>query len=274
MAVDRPLPAGDVAPDATGRVDPRPAAGRLPLGWLWPLLALGAGIGAVVAPLPTVLLLVVALLVASALLAPRLTAGITVLVMLFARPLEHLVPVPAVSYVDEAAVVLCVLTMPVRRLVTRQPLRTFPGQWWFAALPRVGLLSSLLAHVRRRIFLTGGFVMSKGLLLAWAVAQLDWTEQHLARRGPGRHRPDPGLPRRDARQPGVPDAWNAMLASDTNAPGAAVLPPVADRPVHPPDRLRPVHGAVRRSPSPPGGPPWAAPPSPSGCCSPRRPARC
>ena len=81
------------------------------------------------APLPTVLLLVVALLVASAPLAPRLTAGIAVLVILFARPLEHLIPLPAMSYVDEGAVVLCVLTLPVRRLVTRQPLRTFPGQW-------------------------------------------------------------------------------------------------------------------------------------------------
>jgi hypothetical protein len=162
--VDRQLPVAGVAPDAAARVDPRPAAAPLPLGWLWSLLALGAG--AVGAPVPTVLVLAVAVLLASALLAPRLTAGTAVLVILFARPLEHLVPVPAVSYLDEAAVVLCVLTLPVPRLVTRQPLRTFPGQWWFTAFLVIGLLSSLVAQVPPWIFLTGGFLVSKGLLLA------------------------------------------------------------------------------------------------------------
>jgi hypothetical protein len=216
-AVDRHLPGVDVASDATGRADPRPAAGRLPLGWVWPLLALGAGVGAVVAPLPTVLLLVVALLVASALLAPRLTAGIAVLVILFARPLEHLIPLPAMSYVDEGAVVLCVLTLPVRRLVTRQPLRTFPGQWWFTAFLVIGLLSSLLAQVPPWIFLTGGFLVSKGLLLAWAVAQLDWTERHLravARAGTALILVCLAATLVNL---AVPDAWNAVLASDLRA---------------------------------------------------------
>jgi len=215
--VDHQLPAAGVAPDAAGRVDPRPAAGPLPLGWLWPLLALGAGAGAVVAPVPTVLVLAVALLLASALLAPRLTAGTAVLVILFARPLEHLVPVPAVSYVDEAAVVLCVLTLPVRRLVTRQPLRTFPGQWWFTAFLVLGLVSSLVAHVPPWIFLTGGFLMSKGLLLAWAVAQLDWTERHLrtvARAGTGLILFCLAAMLVNL---AVPDTWNALLASDLRA---------------------------------------------------------
>ena len=93
-AVDRKVPAAGAAPDSAGRADPRPAAGRSPLGWLAPLLALGAGAGAVVAPLPTILVLAAALLLALALLTPRLTAGIAVLAILFARPLEHLIPIP------------------------------------------------------------------------------------------------------------------------------------------------------------------------------------
>ena len=113
--------------------------------------------------------------------------------------------------------VLCVLTLPARRLVTRRPLRTFPGQWWFTAFLAIGFVSSLVAQVPPWIFLTGGFLMSKGLSLAWAVAQLDWTDRHL----------------RTAAWVGTgvilfclaatlvnlaaPEAWNAVLASDLRA---------------------------------------------------------
>src|SRR5688500_10479755 len=33
---------------------------------------------------------------------------------------------------DEALILLCLITMPLRRVIARQPLRDFPGQWWFA----------------------------------------------------------------------------------------------------------------------------------------------
>ena len=111
--------------------------------------------------------------------APRATAGLTALAVLFVRPLEHLVPINGVGYLDEAMVALCVVTMPLRRLIARQPLRTFPGQWWFAGFIVCGVLSALVLHVPFAIFLVSGFVTVKGVLLAWAVAQLDWAERHL-----------------------------------------------------------------------------------------------
>ena len=139
------------------------------------------------------------------------------LAILFVRPLEHLVPVPAVSYLDETFVVLCVVTMPLRRLLDRKPLRTFPGQWWFVAFLTIGLMSSLVVQVPVVIFLSGAFVMVKGLLLAWAVAQLDLSERHL--RCAVRVAACVILVALVAAAVNLalPEAWNAVLASDANA---------------------------------------------------------
>jgi hypothetical protein len=203
-----PVPA---APRARALPTPR----RIVVGW--PLFALLVGSAAVVAPVPTLLGVAGLSALAAALFAPRLTAGLAVLAILFVRPIEHLVPVSALSYLDETFVLLCVVTMPLRRLLDRKPLRTFPGQWWFVAFLTIGLMSSLVAQVPVVIFLSGAFVMVKGLLLAWAVAQLDWTERHL--------RCAVGVAvgvvlvalAATAVNLALPAAWNAILASDTNA---------------------------------------------------------
>jgi hypothetical protein len=176
--VDRPTPPDPVGPQLAGpqlvgrpRATPRVAL-RSELGGrrVWLLAAFGAGVVCVVAPVPTAVALVAGLALAVALWAPRATAGLAVLGILFVRPLEHVIAVDAVSYLDEALVLLCVLTMPLRRIITRRPLRTFPGQWWFTGFLTVGLLSGLVAQVPPQILLIGAFLISKGLLLAWALA--------------------------------------------------------------------------------------------------------
>ena len=184
----------------------------------WPLVALLVGAAAMVAPVPTLLGVAAVSALVSALFTPRLTAGLAVLAILFVRPLQQLVPaVSAVSYLDEAFVVLCVVTMPLRRLIDRKPLRTFPGQWWFVAFLTIGLLSSLVTQVAPVIFLDGAFLMTKGLLLAWAVAQLDWSERHL--RCAARVTTVVILLTLAAAAVNlaIPSAWNALLASDVNA---------------------------------------------------------
>jgi hypothetical protein len=187
-------------------------------------------------PLPTLILLVAVAAIVLAIAAPRTTAGITALAVLFVRPIEHIVPVTQVGYLDEALVVLCLVTMPLRRAVARKSLRTFPGQWWFAGFIVCGLLSALLLHVPVAIFATGAFVISKGLLFGWAVAQVDWSEKHLER----------------AVRIGavlivislaaaavnlvIPTAWNALLSSDTNATEArSFLPSLIGPFTHPID---------------------------------------
>jgi hypothetical protein len=105
--------------------------------------------------------------------------GLTVIAVLFVRPVVHLVPVDALRNLDEALVALCVVTLPLRRLIDRKPLRAFPGQWWFAVFAAAGLLSGVIIGVESSTLLLGAFVTCKGLLFAWAVAQVDWEERHL-----------------------------------------------------------------------------------------------
>jgi hypothetical protein len=221
-------------PVAARRARALPGPRRMAVGG--PLVALLVGAAAMVAPLPTVLGVAAASALASALFAPRLTAAFAVLAILFVRPLEHLVPVPAVSYLDETFVVLCVVTMPLRRLLDHKPLRTFPGQWWFVAFLTIGLLSSLVVQVPLVIFLSGAFLMVKGLLLAWAVAQVEWTERHL--RCAARVTAVVILLSlvAAAANMAMPGAWNAMLASDLDAvEPRSVLPSLIGPFTHPID---------------------------------------
>ncbi len=189
-----------------------------------------------VAPVPTVLGVAAVSALASALFAPRLTAGLAVLAILFVRPLEQLVPVPAVGYLDETFVVLCVVTMPLRRLLDRKPLRNFPGQWWFVAFLTIGLLSSLVVHVPLVIFLSGAFIMVKGLLLAWAVAQLDWSERQLLVAVRATTVVILLCLVATVANLAFPSAWNAALASDLNAvEPRSVLPSLIGPFTHPID---------------------------------------
>jgi hypothetical protein len=168
--------------------------------------------------------------------APRATVALTALAVVFVRPLEHLVQVNAVGYLDEALVALCLVTMPLRRVIDRKPLRSLPGQWWFALFLVCGLFSALLLHVPAVIFLTGAFVIGKGLLFGWAVAQVDWAERHLAAAA----RVGTVLIllclAATAANFAIPGAWNALLASDANAVEArSVLPSLIGPFTHPID---------------------------------------
>src|SRR5689334_13010223 len=130
-------------PPPPTRAQPRSARTGRDLSWMWPVAAVGLGGAAAWWPLAAVGLLAGGVVLVLAFTAPRTTAGLVVLAALFLRPLEHLVPVVQAAYPDEALIALCVVTMPLRRLLGRRPLRTFPGQWWFAGFVVCGLLSSL-----------------------------------------------------------------------------------------------------------------------------------
>jgi hypothetical protein len=161
------------------RAAPRTAPGRLGRGWPWAVAATLLGSAAVVWPLPTLGAAAGIAVLFVAVTAPRTVVGLTVIAALFVRPIEHLAPVDVVGYLDEVLVVVCVVTLPLRRLINRKPLRTFPGQWWFAVFAATGLLSGVLVGVEPSTLLLGAFVSCKGLIFAWAVAQVDWEERHL-----------------------------------------------------------------------------------------------
>jgi hypothetical protein len=194
------------------------------------------GAAGAVAPLPALIVLSGAGVVLLAIAAPRTMVGLTALVVLFVRPLEHLVLVAELGYLDEALIGVCAVTLPLRRLAARQSLRTFPGQWWFAGFAAAGLLSGLFLDVPPSVYFMGALVVCKGMIFAWAVAQVDWTERDLT----------------NAARVGVvvivfgvvatavnlaiPAAWSALLASDLKASAArSFLPSVIGPFTHPLD---------------------------------------
>ena len=145
--------------------------------------------------------------------------------------------VAEVSYLDEALIAVCAVTLPLRRLATRQALRTFPGQWWFVGFAAAGLLSGLFLDVPPSVYLMGAVVVCKGMIFAWAVAQVDWVEQHLANAAQvGVAVIVPGSLIATAVNLAIPGAWVALLASDLKASAArSFLPSVIGPFTHPLD---------------------------------------
>ena len=224
-------------PASTEGVRPRvaaPAGARR--GWLWPLAAVLLGVTGGLWPIPTAVALGVAGLLLLALAAPRTMVALTVLGILFVRPLEHLVGIEQLGYLDEGLVVVCALVLPLRRLINRRPLRTFPGQWWFAAFVVIGLLSGLFLHIEPTTYLTGAFVLGKGMILAWAVAQVDWAERHVTVAVRGGTVVIVFCLVATVANLALPGPWASVLASDVNAIEArSFLPSVTGPFTHPID---------------------------------------
>ena len=147
--------------------------------WIWPGLVFIVCVAAVVWPIVVLPVIGGALLLAAAVFLPRTTVGLAVLAIVFVRTLEHLVPIEQLGYLDEAMVVLCAVVLPLRRLGQGHRLRSLPGQGWFVAFAVLGFASGVVAGVTPTILLLGAFVLCKGLIFGWAVAQLDWTESQL-----------------------------------------------------------------------------------------------
>jgi hypothetical protein len=177
-----------------------------------------------------------AALVLAAVLAPRSVVGLTVLVVLFVRPLEHLVPVSELGYLDEALVLVCALVLPLRRVLAGGRLRVFPGQWWFVGFAVAGVLSGLLLGVAPVTFLSGAVVVCKGFVFAWSVAQVDWEERHLRSAAAAGAALAVGCLVATAVNLVVPDAWASVMASDPEAIASrGILPSLVGPFSHPID---------------------------------------
>jgi hypothetical protein len=158
---------------------PGPGLGRA-VGWVWPIAT--GGVCAAIALRPEVTLLVLGgtVLLVCAVLLPHVTVGLAVLAILGVRTLIHLVPVTELGYLDEGMVLLCAVALPLRRLGSGRGLRSLPGQGFFAVFAGLGLLGGAIVGVPSATLLVAAFLMLKGILFGWAVAQLDWNARHLS----------------------------------------------------------------------------------------------
>jgi hypothetical protein len=130
-----------------------------------PMLAIGA-IGAVAGVLLAVL-------------RPKLFVLVAVLFIVFTAFLRNLLG-PVGGYVDEAVIALAVVALPARRLMSEGRLVWLPGSGWFAAFLALGMLSSVVADVPLRIVGPAAFLAIKGVIFAFALAQVRWTRDDLA----------------------------------------------------------------------------------------------
>lgn len=166
MTAEVPLRA---APDVSDR--PAWAAGAaaaalalMGLAWVDPVLSL-AVIGA------TFLLLCAAF-------RPKAFALTAMLVIVLSAPIQSALGGIG-SYADEGMIALAAVALSTRRLVTEGRLIWLPGTGWFAGYLAAGVASSVLADVPARWAAPAALIALKGIIFAFALAQLHWTRHDL-----------------------------------------------------------------------------------------------
>lgn len=129
----------------------------------------------VLAPLVAVGVLVTTAVVTIFLLKPKLAAGLSVVGILFGSSLTTITKFEAGGYIDEVFVLLPFVCFVGARILQRRPLRALPGGKWILLYVLIGAISSIINEVPAVLAGQSTFLMLKGFILAFAVAQLDWT---------------------------------------------------------------------------------------------------
>lgn len=186
MTPRRPGPTGSVLPVRPGRPRtptptsapplPRrtlPAAVTVPLGALTVVVVTAATL---LAPLAVVGLTGLAVVVVLFWHRPHLGVLATVVSALLAPQLAG-----AAGLLDEGMILVGATVVTVRRLLREHSLVRFPGIVWFAGFGLAGVASSLLHDVPTTLWLQGGFLLLKAVLVGHTAAQLRWGDDELAR---------------------------------------------------------------------------------------------
>lgn len=164
------------APSAEARV-------RRTIPWSVATVLWGLGAGLVAALLlvvglafPDLLLLAVAALVAAAICLrwPFVFAVVALVVVLFSYVLEGTLGSIGGS-ADELVIVVSFVVFTTRRIVVDKGIVIPPGTLWFTLFGMLGVISSLVADVPTFLWTQAGFLALKGVVLAFAFAQLEWT---------------------------------------------------------------------------------------------------
>lgn len=126
---------------------------------------------------PFALLGAVALLLVAA-FRPKAFALLVISVIIMTTLIQNAAG-PVGSYADEVMVAVAAVAFPARRLVTEGRVVWLPGGGWFAGYVAAGLISAGLADVPAGTAVPAAFIAVKGVVLAFALAQLRWTREDL-----------------------------------------------------------------------------------------------
>lgn len=182
MSARRPALSGRV-PGRAGR--PAPVAPPLPRTRLHPAVAaagtavgvVAVTAGAVLAPLAAAAALGLVALVTLFWRAPRTGVLATVASAVLAPQLQLLGG--GAGALDEGMVVVGAVVVTVRRLVREGRVVRFPGTAWFAAFAVAGVVSAQLHDVPAPVWLQGGVLLLKAVLIGHTAAQLRWSDVEL-----------------------------------------------------------------------------------------------
>ncbi len=179
------------------------------------------------------LVLGLVVLLGAARLDPKKLAVLGVIAVLLARTVEIATDVAASAYIDEIVIGYVTVVLVARRLLAHRQLRWPAGSWMFAGFVAFGAMSSVASAVPFGIAAAGGILVVKGVLLYFALAQVDWTREDI-----------PWLARTAAWTVGVtllcalvnlliPGAWTAVFANTGYAQYRSVLPSLIGPFTHP-----------------------------------------
>ncbi|MCF6745953.1 hypothetical protein E9529_17055 [Blastococcus sp. KM273128] len=116
---------------------------------------------------------------------PKRFIAVAVLVAIFGKTAAQVTGSSAVDLLDELAIASSLVVCVGPRLLSGQPLRSFPGLPWWALYGVLGVVSGLAAGVPLVVLGSGAALAGKGMLLAFAVAQLQWTGDDVRRLAKG-----------------------------------------------------------------------------------------
>lgn len=114
-----------------------------------------------------------------ALIRPKIMVLIGVLGLLAGRTVISSTSIFGAAYIDEFFVVISIIAFPIGRMLAGQSIRRFPGDIWFLVFVIFGIVGGIVNQVPFQLLLVGAFLMIKGPLLGWAIAQIDWGTKDL-----------------------------------------------------------------------------------------------
>lgn len=106
---------------------------------------------------------------------PKRLAVAGLIAVLLSRTVEIATAWGPTTYIDEIVTAYLVIVLVGRRLLGERSVRWPPGIGMFAAFVALGALSSIVSAVPLGVASAGGVLVVKGVLLYFALAQVDWT---------------------------------------------------------------------------------------------------
>jgi hypothetical protein len=145
------------------------------------VLAIAVAVAAVMATTATVGALLLIGLLALYVRYPKAGAGVSVVGILLGSGLATSTGIGVLGYLDETLILLPLVVFVSHRVFQGKGLRKLPGWGWLSLYIIFGIISSLTHHVPLALAGQSAFLILKGFIFAFAVAQLDWTADDVRR---------------------------------------------------------------------------------------------